>query len=202
LGDNPVAKIIHGVYCKFVSPLEDEQSFSQAFVGGADSIINFYSDVDSEHDYVVQAKGAFEKTDLGFHNLARYDVPVEIRVVIHIQTCRHLPKLAEFIARNFPITADVALIGMEMYGFVNQNLDELWIDPHDYQAALYEATETLFTSGMDGSIYNHQLCVLDRRLWPFARKSISERKSQIKRLSGSDAQGQAKFVLSVFQIAA
>jgi hypothetical protein len=27
------------------------------------------------------------------------------------------------------------------------------------------------------SIYNHQLCVLDRRLWPFARKSISDWKN-------------------------
>jgi hypothetical protein len=68
-------------------------------------------------------------------------------------------------------------MGIELYGFVNKNLEELWIDPHDYQAELYEATETLFTSGMNVSIYNHQLCVLDRRLWPFARKSISDWKN-------------------------
>lgn len=139
--------------------------------------IPLYSDVDSEHDYVVQAKGAFEETVLGLHNLSRYDVLVEIRVVVHRQTYRRLPRLAEFIARNFPFAAHVALMGMEMYGFVNRNLEELWIDPHDYQAELYEATEALFTAGMNVSIYNHQLCVLDRRLWPFARKSISDWKN-------------------------
>jgi His-Xaa-Ser system radical SAM maturase HxsC len=136
-----------------------------------------YSDVDSEHDYIVQAKGAFEETVLGLYNLARYNVPVEIRVVIHRQTYGRLPKLAEFIARNFPFAAHVALMGMEMFGLVNANLDELWIDPYDYQAELKEATEILNLSCMNVSIYNHQLCVLDRALWPFARKSISDWKN-------------------------
>ncbi len=139
--------------------------------------VPLYSDVDSEHDYVVQARGAFEETVLGLHNLSRYGVPVEIRVVVHRQTYRRLPRLAEFIARNFPFAAHVALMGMEMYGFVNRNLEELWVDPHDYQSELYEATEALFTAGLRVSIYNHQLCVLDRRLWPFARKSISDWKN-------------------------
>lgn len=109
-------------------------------------------------------------------------MPVEIRVVVHRQTYRRLPRLAEFIARNFPFAAHVAQMGMEMYGFVNKNLEELWLDPHDYQPELYEATEALFisalfTSGMNVSIYNRQLCVLDGRWWPFARKSISDWKN-------------------------
>ena len=139
--------------------------------------IPLYSDVDDEHDYVVQAKGAFEETVLGLHNLARYSVPVEIRVVLHLQTYRRLPQIAEFIARNFPFAAHVALMGMEMFGFVNANLDDLWIDPHDYQPALKAATEILYLSGVNVSIYNHQLCVLDQSLWPFARKSISDWKN-------------------------
>ena len=139
--------------------------------------IPLYSDVDSEHDYVVQAKGAFEETVLGLHNLGRYNVPVEIRVVIHKQTYRRLPQLAEFISRNFPFAAHVALMGMEMFGFVHRNFDELWIDPHDYQAELKEATEVLFLAGINVSIYNHQFCLLDERLWPFARKSISDWKN-------------------------
>jgi His-Xaa-Ser system radical SAM maturase HxsC len=139
--------------------------------------IPLYSDVDSEHDYVVQAKGAFEETVLGLQNLGRYNVPVEIRVVIHKQTYCRLPRLAEFISRNFPFAAHVALMGMEMFGFVHKNFDELWIDPYDYQAELLEATEILFLSGLNTSIYNHQLCVLDKGLWSFARKSISDWKN-------------------------
>jgi His-Xaa-Ser system radical SAM maturase HxsC len=139
--------------------------------------IPLYSDIDSDHDYIVQARGAFEETVIGIHHLARYNVPIEIRVVLHKQTYRRLPMLAEFIARNFPFAAQVALMGMEMFGFVNSNLDELWIDPHDYQAELRDATGILFLAGLNVSIYNHQLCVLDRRLWHFARKSISDWKN-------------------------
>jgi MoaA/NifB/PqqE/SkfB family radical SAM enzyme len=111
------------------------------------------------------------------HNLARYGVPVEIRVVIHRQTYRRLPKLAEYIARNLPFAAHVALMGMEMFGFVHRNLGELWIDPYDYQPELRDATELLAAGGQNVSIYNHQLCVLDHRLWPYAHKSISDWKN-------------------------
>ena len=98
--------------------------------------IPLYSDIDVKHDYVVQAKGAFDETILGLYNLARCEVPIEIRVVVHKQTYRRLPQLAEFIYRNLPFASHVALMGMEMFGYVHLNLDTLWIDPFDYQREL------------------------------------------------------------------
>jgi hypothetical protein len=61
--------------------------------------------------------------------------------------------------------------------YAPRNMDELWIDPHDYQDQLESAVEILSTRGMDVSIYNHQLCVLRTSLWKFARKSISDWKN-------------------------
>lgn len=139
--------------------------------------IPLYSDIDTEHDYVVQARGAYEQTVLGLLHLDEFGVAVEIRVVVHGQTYRRLPQLAEFITRNFPFAVHVALMGLEMFGFVHWNLSQLWIDPKDYQTELRQAVEVLAYGGMDVSIYNHQLCVLDRDLWPFARKSISDWKN-------------------------
>ena len=139
--------------------------------------IPLYSDCDSEHDYVVQSKGAFEETVLGLHHLDRYDIGVEIRVVLHRQTIPRLSRLAKFIARNFPFAQHVALMGLEMFGFVHKNFDELWIDPFEYRDALREATQILALAGMNVSIYNHQLCVLSRDVWRFARKSISDWKN-------------------------
>ena len=72
----------------------------------------------------------------------------------------------------------VALMGLEMMGFVRMNLDALWIDPVDYQAPLRHAVVHLHQHGLNVSIYNHQLCVLDRELWPVARKSISDWKNE------------------------
>ena len=65
----------------------------------------------------------------------------------------------------------------EMTGFTKTNLDALWIDPVDYQTQLRDAVSELTQSRIKVMIYNHQFCVLDRALWSFARKSISDWKN-------------------------
>lgn len=103
---------------------------------------------------------------------------MEIRVVLHRHTCRHLPRLAEFITRNLLFVDHVALMGLELMGFAKANIDNLWIDPAEYQVELKAAVQLLDFAGIHTSIYNHQLCVLDRSLWPWAVKSISDWKNE------------------------
>ncbi len=140
--------------------------------------IPLYSDISNIHDYVVQADGAYDETIRGILNLKRLGQKVEIRVVIHKQTYERLPQLAEFLARNLLFVDHIALMGLEMMGFTKANLEELWIDPADYQLQLQKAVDILANYRMNVSIYNHQLCLLDRSLWPFARKSISDWKNE------------------------
>lgn len=142
--------------------------------------IPIYSASSQTHDYIVQADGAFDETIRGILNLKTYEQQVEIRVVIHRQNYAHLPALAEFIARNLTFVDQVALMGLEMTGFAKANIDTLWIDPFDYQRELYEAASILDDSGMRTSIYNHQLCTIDRRIWPLAVKSISDWKNEYR----------------------
>ncbi|HSR94091.1 MAG TPA: His-Xaa-Ser system radical SAM maturase HxsC [Solirubrobacterales bacterium] len=130
------------------------------------------------HDYVVQAEGAFDETVRGIVNLGEAGARTEIRVVIHKQTAPALPEIAEFIARNLSFVEQVALMGLEMIGFARANMDEVWIDPVDYQAELTEAVSLLARRGVRTMIYNHQLCLLDRKLWPFAVRSISDWKNE------------------------
>jgi His-Xaa-Ser system radical SAM maturase HxsC len=139
--------------------------------------IPLYSDDATIHDYVVQARGAFDQTVMGLHQLARYGVRTEIRVVLHALTIPRLAQLAEYIYRNFTFVEHIALMGLENIGYAPRNMDRLWIDPNDYQDQLEAAVEILSTRGMHVSIYNHQLCVLRRSLWKFARKSISDWKN-------------------------
>jgi His-Xaa-Ser system radical SAM maturase HxsC len=139
--------------------------------------IPLYADVDTIHDHIVQAPGAFEETVIGLQHLDRYGIRVEIRVVLHALSIPRLPQLAAFIARNFPFACHVALMGLEMFGLVHKHLDALWIDPAAYQRELVAASRILCEAGMNVSIYNHQLCVLDPELWPLARRSISDWKN-------------------------
>ena len=101
--------------------------------------IPVYSDISELHDYVVQADGAFDETIRGIINLKSVGVKVELRVVIHKSTYNRLPQLAEFIRRNLTFVDQVALMGLEMMGFTKINLEDLWIDPKDYQNQLKEA---------------------------------------------------------------
>lgn len=139
--------------------------------------IPVYADVAPLHDYIVQAEGAFAETVKGLHNLARYQLPVEIRIVLHKQTIQRLLSLVEFIYRNFPFVNHVALMGLENMGYVKNNLDLLWIDPVDYQDELEAAVRYLHYRQMAVSIFNLQLCILNPTLHQFARQSISDFKN-------------------------
>ena len=140
--------------------------------------IPLYSDLSHVHDYVVQADGAYDETLRGILNLKKAGVPVEVRVVLHKQTVKGLPALAEFLTRNLLFVDQVALMGLEMTGFTKANLDDLWIDPADYQTELLQAAGILDRAKMRVSIYNSQLCLLDPSIWRFARRSISDWKQE------------------------
>jgi His-Xaa-Ser system radical SAM maturase HxsC len=106
-----------------------------AAVGHPDLMVGIplYSDIASRHDFVVQAEGAFDQTVRGIMNLGRCGISVEIRMVLHRETIDRLPQFARFIARNLPFVDHVALMGLEMMGFVKTNIDYLWCDPFGYQ---------------------------------------------------------------------
>ena len=139
--------------------------------------IPLYSDIPHIHDHVVQAHGAFDETLRGLLNLYRYGVRIELRVVIHRYTYERLPELAHFICRNLPFVDHVALMGLEMMGHVKMNLNALWVDPLDYKNQLLECVNVLDGARVPVSVYNHQLCTLDNRLWEFAVRSISDWKN-------------------------
>lgn len=140
--------------------------------------IPLYSDIASTHDYVVQAKGAFDDTVRGILNLKSVGVPVEVRVVLHKLTYERLPELALFLRRNLIFCDHVAFMGLEITGFTKINLEKLWIDPKDYQPQLKEAVSILHRAKMQVSIYNLPLCVLDPEITTFSRRSISDWKNE------------------------
>jgi His-Xaa-Ser system radical SAM maturase HxsC len=98
--------------------------------------IPIYAAVDSVHDYVVQARGAFDETILGILKLKDKGQRVEIRVVLHAITAPRIVETCEWLARNLPFVDHVALMGLENPGFALANAELFWIDPMDYRRAL------------------------------------------------------------------
>lgn len=139
--------------------------------------IPLYADHAALHDYIVQARDAFDQTIVGLHQLARHNIEVEIRVVLHALTIPCLRYLAEYICRNLTFVNHVAFMGLEHIGYAPRNMPQLWIDPVDYQNELEESVLILARFGIEAQIYNHQLCILRPSLWKFAKQSISDWKN-------------------------
>jgi His-Xaa-Ser system radical SAM maturase HxsC len=139
--------------------------------------IPIYAAVDHIHDYVVQAKGAFDETVLGVLRLKDRGQRVEIRIVLHAVTAPRMRETCAWIARNLPFVDHVALMGMEHTGFAIANDETLWIDPVDYQEQLKGGVDVLASAGLNVSVYNLPLCVLDPAVRPFAVQSISDWKN-------------------------
>lgn len=135
--------------------------------------IPLFSDIPSIHNYIVGAN-TFYKTIEGLYNLAMYKQKIGIRVVIHKLTYQRLPQLAEYIYRNFPFVTQVAFLQMETIGLAEGNIDELWIDPYEYNSQLEEAIDILDNRGIKPLIYNAQLCVLPEKIRGFAANAISD----------------------------
>lgn len=134
--------------------------------------VPLYSDTDTEHNRIIRANG-FYKTIQGIYNLAKLRQKVGIRIVIHKLNYKRLPQIAEFIYRNFPFVVHIAFMQMEITGYAKANLENLWIDPYDYNPELETAINNLRNRDLTVSIYNSQLCILPENLREYARQSIS-----------------------------
>lgn len=138
--------------------------------------IPLYSDIDTIHNSIVRTN-SFYKTIKGMYNLAKFNIKIGIRVVVHKMNYDRLPELSEFIYSNFPFVYHVAFMQMEPMGYAKDNLTDLWIDPLDYSREIEEAVLNLHYRDMHVSIYNTQLCILPEKLRRFAVQSISDWKN-------------------------
>jgi His-Xaa-Ser system radical SAM maturase HxsC len=139
--------------------------------------IPIYASIDHIHDYIVQARGAFDETMLGVLKMKDRAQRVEIRVVLHALTAPRIEETCRWLGRNLPFVDHVALMGLENTGFAIANADELWIDPIDYKSELANAVDLLVSAKVNVSVYNLPRCVLDRSVWPYAAQSISDWKN-------------------------
>ncbi|MBR5984036.1 MAG: His-Xaa-Ser system radical SAM maturase HxsC [Bacteroidales bacterium] len=135
--------------------------------------VPIFSDIAEIHNRIVGAN-TFYKTVQGLYNLAIFHLRIGLRIVVHKLTYQRLPQLADYIYHNFPFVSQVAFLQMETTGYANTNLDNLWIDPYDYNEELKQAVLLLSNRGICTRIYNAQLCVLPIEIREYAVCSISD----------------------------
>jgi His-Xaa-Ser system radical SAM maturase HxsC len=138
--------------------------------------IPLYSDIDIIHNSIVRTN-TFYRTINGIYNLAKFNLKIGIRIVVHKMNYKRLPELSEYIYSNFPFVFHVAFMQMEPMGYAKDNIEDLWIDPFDYNIELEKAVLNLHYRDINVSIYNSQLCVLPDSIKKFAVQSISDWKN-------------------------
>ena len=80
---------------------------------------------------------------------------------------------------------------MEIMGFAKDNIDDLWVDPYDYQVELKKAIDYLNYRYVNVSLYNSTLCLIPESLWKFSKKSISSWKNMyLSECENCDVKGE------------
>jgi len=140
-------------------------------------LVPLYGHADFLHDFVVQARGAFEETLAGLLVLQERSQPIQLRVVLIEPVLQVLPELCEFIGRNLPFVREVALMACEPTGFALANADLCAVDLADWTPTLMKSASVLRRHRVRYLLMNTPLCALPRQMWKDAHRSISDWKN-------------------------
>ena len=148
-------------------------------IGGNNLLLGIplHSDSSLVHDKITAVDNSFAETMLGLYNLAAYELPIELRIVINRLNYNRLQNLADFIFKNITFVNCVSFMAMEYIGFAVSNSKQIWIEPKEYMLNLKKAIFTLHSWNIDVSLFNLPLCLLSEEMYTFARKSISDWKN-------------------------
>lgn len=136
--------------------------------------IPLHADNAFTHDKITQVKDSFYKTLAGIYNLAYYNQKIEIRIILQKSNINRLLQISKYISKNLPFVCGICFVGLENIGCAIKNKNTVWINIEDYSEILKDSVEYLSSAGYYVSIFNIPLCLLDERIRPFAKDSISE----------------------------
>ena len=134
--------------------------------------VSFPSDNKEDFDSIMRIN-IYEDVLKAIENLGKLRQNIELRIVITKKNHKRLKEISEFMYRNFPYVMHIAFMGMEVTGYAMENISEIEVDPGEYNSNLIEAVRFLKRRNMNVSVYNLPYCVVESRLWPYLRNSIS-----------------------------
>lgn len=128
------------------------------------------------HDRITNAKGSFEQTMKGIHNLLNKGVSVEIRIVVSKLNRDSITELCSFITNTCSRVLRVNFIGLEVRGNCYTNRDITYISPRQSFQSAKNGIKLLIASGIDVGLYNYPLCCVDEGYRFLCKRSISPEK--------------------------
>lgn len=146
--------------------------------------ISIHGDTPGLAESIMGCSGGWDKALMGLVNLAKLQQQIEIRLVLTKKNVAYMRSIVEFFYRNFPFVSHVALMGQEIVGEAENNYEQIWVEPRDYQDALQTSLDYLAAMDVNVSVYNVPLCLLSEKYHKFAARSISDWKQEYREICG------------------
>lgn len=162
---------------RLLSKPEIEETIFDRKISNVSWLVPLYGHADFLHDYIVQSYGAFEETIKGLLVLQKNGQPIQLRIVLTKPVLENLLPLCHFIGKNLPFVREVAIIGCEPIGFALANRDICELRIEDWSETILSAVNEIERHNLTSILMNIPLCLLPRRLWQYAHRSISDWKN-------------------------
>jgi len=126
------------------------------------------------HDFISRADGSFEQTIKGIHNISKYNVPIEIRVVIHGINYPFIPEIAELINNELG-NVSVVFLYFDIIGSAYLNREKLVVPMTKVAGYLEKGIDTL--RDKEVSLYHFPLCTINKKYRKHAKgKTVEDRR--------------------------
>ena len=163
--------------------------FTRKFVEtGVDSVaIPLHGHNAKLHDGITRAPGSFNQTVQGIKNLLQYrdKVRVDIRIVIHRLNYKQVPKICEFIAKEFRGIFRVVLFPIDIVGAANINRKKIIVKITAITPYVQKGLGALEREGFECQLFHIPFCVIDKKYWDkVAGMSVGEAKVTFKPCDG------------------
>jgi len=153
---------------------------------GVDSVaIPIHGHNSDLHDAITRAPGSFDQTVQGIKNLLHYKIGVDIRIVIHKMNYKQVPRICEFIAKEFKGIQKVVLFPIDIVGTANINRKKLIVKMTAIMPYVEKGLDILEKEGPESQLFHIPFCVIDKKYWnKIAGITVEEAKVTFKPCNG------------------
>jgi len=119
------------------------------------------------HDRLTGAKGSFDDTIKGLHNLELNGLTHSIKTVVMKDNYANLPDWACFVSENFKHPHMVSIHGLHLQGEAHNVSEELYVRHDEIANYVEKALDSLLSNEYKVGISAFPLCTIDPYYWKY-----------------------------------
>jgi len=113
----------------------------------------------------------------GIINAGNLGLNIELRFIPTQINHQELPSVIEYCNRVFSNIAQISVMNLEPMGWARKNWGTLYISPLEYSETIQNSVRVSHFGTIPLVLFNFPLCHLEREVWDYAVKSISDWKN-------------------------